>query len=479
MGCAASTANVVEQMQTKAGDAKHAANKAMQTRQERKHDEKLLGVDVDAKLVITKEKLRGLRDTIDSASEVYRKWCSHTTDGLLLPSLSVLARRLDWVGGDALATRLHNVAAHCAELTKIQVQARSQFGKLVQAEFLSAKKEVQVALESLLAYENAAIAAKSLEDDSKKPKPKVATTPDALAEANSKVAELQMIAAENAAAAATAAEAKVAEAFRLTMVGYEKVVDLSSELLDDPSVGNLFQAYQPKYATTTASAAIGGVKLTTGLAHKSTTDEGQEVNAAIMWAQESIRNCNLAKKQLSTFAQKGLATLFGPRNEEEVLDALKVALSGAAVKGAAPKPSSAFAEMSATFVKEKLLPVSNALDAYTSALEKGVILAGKEYNKAVKDLAAAKKSEDTSLLEKLVAEKASATRAEVAKVDVATALVKPLEAFMEAFAALLKLRGSTGTYAKYKADYIAKHGAEVETTVELEADATFPTGDAM
>merc|ERR1711959_802363 len=133
-----------------------------------------------------------------------------------------------------------------------------------------------------------------------------------------------------------------------------------------------------------------------------------------------------------------MGTLFGPRNEDEVLDALKITLHGAAVKGKAPKPSSAFAEMSAAFVKDKVLPLSNALDAYAAALGGGVILAGKEYNKAVKDLAAAKKGEETSALEKLVAEKANAIRAEVAKVDVAKALVKPLEAFIGSFAGLLK-----------------------------------------
>ena len=41
---------------------------------------------------------------------------------------------------------------------------------------------------------------------------------------------------------------------------------------------------------------------------------------------------------------------------------------------------------------------------------------------------------------------------------------------MGAYSKLLTLRGSTGAYAKYKADYIAKHGAEeVAAAVELEA----------
>lgn len=468
MGCAASTAAAVEEMQAKAGDAKHAAQQAMLKRNERKHDEKLIGLDMDVKVLKNKETLRDLRDACDNASEVYRRWCTHTTDGLLLPSLSVLARRDDFVGGADAALKVQNVAAHCAELTKVQMQARAQFGKLVQAEFRAAIDAVKAGLDEINGYEKAAIAARALEDDAKKPKPKPSTTPDAIAEANAKVESLKASAGVAAYGAVVSGEAKVAEAFRMAVVGYEKLVDVGGALLDDGSIGEVFKAYQPKYATTTASAAIGGV--TMGGANKSKTVDGQEVNEAMAAAQAAAKNCALAKAQLNAFAQKGLATLFGPRTEDETLDRLKAVLGDVVVKGAAPKPSAAFAEKTAAFSKQTLLPLTNALDAHASALEGGVILAAKEYKKAAKELAALKKGEDASTLEALVAEKAAATRAEVAKLDVSATLVAPLETFMGAYSKLLTLRGSTGAYAKYKADYIAKHGAEeVAAAVELEA----------
>ena len=43
----------------------------------------------------------------------------------------------------------------------------------------------------------------------------------------------------------------MAEAFRLLVAGYEKPVDGARTMLDDESIGELFKAYQPKYATTT------------------------------------------------------------------------------------------------------------------------------------------------------------------------------------------------------------------------------------
>lgn len=280
MGCSASTAAAVEEMQAKAGDAKHAAQQAMLKRNERKHDERLIGLaDMDIKLLKSKETLRDLRDACDNASEVYRRWCTHTTDGLLLPSLSVLARRDDFVGGADAALKVQNVAAHCAELTKVQMQARAQTGKLVQAELRAAIDAVKTGLDEIHGYEKAAIAARALEDDAKKPKPKPSTTPEAIAEAKGKVESLKASAAAAAYGAVASGEAKVAEAFRMARVGHERLVDVGGALLDEAGIGEVFKAYQPKYATTTASAAIGGV--TIGASSRGKTADDQEVHEAI------------------------------------------------------------------------------------------------------------------------------------------------------------------------------------------------------
>lgn len=475
MGCAASTASAIETMQAKAGDTKHAAQRTLLQRNERKQDEKLIGISIDPKMVEHKERLRAFRNAVDAAAEAYRHWSSHTTDGLLLPSLSVLARRADAdvpAGGGNAATKVQYASAHCAALTKLQMQSRAQFGKLAQAEFHAALREAKAGLDEILEYEKAAIAAKALEDDSLKPKPKATTTAETIAAANEKVATLRSSASERAATAAAAVETRVAEAFRLLVAGYEKPVDGARTMLDDESIGELFKAYQPKYATTTAAGAIGSIGLSSNAATKSKTDEGQEVNRAIVWAQESVKNCTIAKAQLNTFAQKGLHTLFGPRNEDEVLDALKAAFGGAAAKGA-PKPAAAFADACATFTKQKLLPTTNALDAYISALEGGVILAGKEYNMAVKNLTVAqsgKGNEDISALEGVVTQKAAAFKQALSDVDVAAALVRPIEAFIEAFVKLMQTRGSTGVYAAYKAECMSRLGREEEDcAVQLEA----------
>ena len=92
---------------------------------------------------------------------------------------------------------------------------------------------------------------------------------------------------------------------------------------------------------------------------------------------------------------------------------------------------------------------------------------------AVKNLTVAqsgKGNEDTSALEGIVTQKAAAFKQALSDVDVAAALVRPIEAFIEAFVKLMQTRGSTGAYAAYKVECMSRLGREGEDcAVQLEA----------
>lgn len=132
--------------------AKRVMNTVLHIDEDKEHDRRLAGVQIDPQVMSTKERMRFLRNELGEAIALYEHF-NKSEPAFSLPDLSGWCRHESFCGEEATAAAIHHDLEHMAGATELLLVLRNDLSSSAVAQLKLAQRGVAAGLEALYQHE--------------------------------------------------------------------------------------------------------------------------------------------------------------------------------------------------------------------------------------------------------------------------------------------------------------------------------------